>query len=418
MDQDRVAVSRVPRARPAIAVLTVVATVTVHVLLLLLFEFGSGIVVTWDLRYHIYALSGVAVVLSIGVFATRRRSIFLILVAVRLAVLMIIGVRFPGVFAIRFGLLVPLILELAVYERYPGNAILAGVAAATTACVYFLSDGGSGAALVESVLLLALAAIVGACSTTVAHFRERMVSETEQRTRLDQIVQELTASNVRLQQLAFRAGEESKEAERNRITSEIHDAVGYTLTNLIMMMEAATDIVHDDPVRLGRLMQSARDQAKSGLEETRRALRVLRAQEEQPLRGVQAYERLFRTFARASSIKINAQYGNIPISLGEEVDSVVYHFVQEGLTNAVRHGRADQVSIVFWLSDGRLSITMIDNGVGAKEIAPGIGLSGMKERAARLEGSVVARPLPHGFELQMELLLPDTYHGQNARRTG
>lgn len=398
-----------------------------------------------DLAIHFHVLGILSLGGSVAVFVVSRASVFRILMVLRVAVVVVLGVRFPGEVSIRALLAVTAALEFAIYERYPLNLGLGCGVAIVVAVCYGIADvnrlrmlrdaaeslrllAPHGAPIVtidrppalfaESLSVLVITALTALAASLVSRYYEESVAERAQVERLGQITEDLSANNVRMQQLAFRSQEESREKERSRITREIHDAVGYTLTNLIMMMEAATDLVHDDPIRLSRLMKNARDQAKSGLEDTRRALRKLRAQEEVLPHGVTAYERLFRTFEGTSAVSIRAEYGNIPMSFSPAVDAVVYRFVQEGLTNAVRHGRATRILVIFWLDGARLSVTMNDNGVGAASVDPGIGLTAMQERASELDGHVSARNTAGGFEVALELTIPEKDNGKDQSSAG
>ena len=62
--------------------------------------------------------------------------------------------------------------------------------------------------------------------------------------------------------------------------------------------------------------------------------------------------------------------------------------MQEGLTNANRHGHATKASVTFQMEEGRLTIAIVDNGQGCKEAVPGFGLRHMKERLDLLHGSL------------------------------
>jgi signal transduction histidine kinase len=253
----------------------------------------------------------------------------------------------------------------------------------------------------------------------MTHYRELMIGEHAHRLRLDETVAELSNSNVRLQDLVFRTQEESRVSERQRVATEIHDTVGYTLTNLIMMMEAATDLVlHDDPQEFETLMQAAREQATTGLEETRRSLRQLRDYNEPPTRGLPAIAKLVEAYRRTGLVVVQVHYGNVPLSLGDAVDAALYHLVQEGLTNALRHGKATHITILLWISDGRLAVTIRDNGGGTDNIVEGIGFAGMRERVRPFGGTFVARNVMGGFEVKAVIPLVVELNEQNKGAAG
>ncbi len=87
----------------------------------------------------------------------------------------------------------------------------------------------------------------------------------------------------------------------------------------------------------------------------------------------------------------------MPLSFGEAVDVTIYRSIQEGLTNALRHGAARRVDINLDIEerDGRqhVCLRIEDNGRGMADNTPrGYGLSGMSERAKSLGGSLTIEP--------------------------
>jgi len=79
--------------------------------------------------------------------------------------------------------------------------------------------------------------------------------------------------------------------------------------------------------------------------------------------------------------------------------------VQESLTNALRHGNATEISVHFWVMERSVRISISDNGMGSKEIVPGIGLAGMTERIAQIGGSMKAETTTFGFHVLAEIPL-------------
>jgi len=61
--------------------------------------------------------------------------------------------------------------------------------------------------------------------------------------------------------------------------------------------------------------------------------------------------------------------------------------------------------VAFWLLDGTLRLNVTDNGAGAPEIVPGIGLSGMAERIGHIGGTVKAESTPFGFVVRCDMPL-------------
>lgn len=99
--------------------------------------------------------------------------------------------------------------------------------------------------------------------------------------------------------------------------------------------------------------------------------------------------------------------GALPASFGEDVDLTLYRCVQEGLTNAVRHGSPQVVKVALALEEVAagpcVRLAIADDGIGISETAaPGHGLSGMRERVRALSGTLVIEPgSPAGTTLRV-----------------
>lgn len=215
--------------------------------------------------------------------------------------------------------------------------------------------------------------------------------------RLNSSIEKLLAANLDFQNYAAEIGEKSTIQERKRLTREVHDIVGYTLINLRMMMEAAVELAPPSEERLRELLERAREQSMSGLLETRKALRNFRAIDSAVLGTANRIQRLVRSFSQATGIAVDINYGNTPTAFSPELDKAVVRMIQESMTNAFRHGKATEIHIDLWADAGRLSVRIIDNGGGAAEVKPGIGISGMTERIEALGGSFSARSSEYGF---------------------
>lgn len=115
---------------------------------------------------------------------------------------------------------------------------------------------------------------------------------------------------------------------------------------------------------------------------------------------------------RHPETKIKRHIGELPSSYGEDIDLTLYRSVQEGLTNAMRHGNPREVAIDLAANQGtagpyvRLRIT--DDGVGISDSAAlGYGLSGMRERVRALSGTLTIEPSEPGTMLLVTLPVPN-----------
>jgi signal transduction histidine kinase len=260
-----------------------------------------------------------------------------------------------------------------------------------------------GAAPVSAALLTAYFLFLTWLAGLVGHRGHEIRRQGEEIERIDATVRALSEANLDFQDLATRVQRETEEQERKRIAREIHDIVGHTLTNIQMMMEAATDLARSRSEGLEDLLLKSRNQAQRGLLETRRAVRNLREVSKVNAGGMRRIADLARIFENATKVSVKLHSGNTPASLGTQVDDAVYRMIQECLTNALRHGNATEITVSLWVVSDAVRVSVADNGAGSKEILPGIGLAGMRERIVHLGGTLKAENTPFGFMVFAEI---------------
>lgn len=253
------------------------------------------------------------------------------------------------------------------------------------------------------ILLIALT--VFCALELITHVLESMGEERQQNRRLESGIQSLTKVNVGFQKYSQTVEERSKHEERNRITRDIHDTVGYSLTNIAVMLDAAIGLIERDPERVKTMLQRGREQVDSSHTEVRRSLHALRAIAQVEKFGARNLLHIGRQFEEATSVIVDIDLGNAAQTYGPHVDSTLSRLVQEGLANAFRHGRATEVSVRLWESDDRLTLTIRDNGSGSEEIELGIGFLGLQERLSQIHGSLSWQSLATGFVLIAEVVL-------------
>lgn len=298
-------------------------------------------------------------------------------------------------------LLVVFLSQLILYEPYPTNL-------AVGLFVTLVLIGGTSARLLAigepPGLVIRHQLITGVTGVAVVLFgglmskyRDLIVHVTRDRDRLRDSILELTRTNSAYQDYAVVVQEHATEQERQRITRDIHDIVGYTLTNNLMLMESALDLMKESPLALPSIIETARENSQEGLDRVRAAMYRLRQQHNPYPIGLNAIARLGRTFEQATGTTVAFDFGNMPITTTPQIDSAMYHLVQSALVNSFRHGSATEVSVSFWCDQRSIQVLVQDNGSGTPEVVEGIGLKGMRERIQEIGGTLEVRDVGVGF---------------------
>jgi signal transduction histidine kinase len=212
--------------------------------------------------------------------------------------------------------------------------------------------------------------------------------------------------NHRLQEYAKNFGEEAIRKDRLRFTSDLHDSCGYVFTNIIAMSDAAISCAPMDAGRLSETFHLIQSQAREGLKKTRETLHMIRELQAPSSNAVETVYQMKSIFEEVTGITVEIETGNMKRDYGTTVNSIIARIVQEAFTNSIRHGKASRIQIQFWEFPGSLSMTVTDNGTGARQIVKGIGLAGMEERLAAVGGSLsVSSSSGDGFCLKVEIPL-------------
>jgi signal transduction histidine kinase len=343
-------------------------------------------------------------------FFVRTSRNFRILLFPRVVLLALLLALPHGLRGIDLVLTLPLLIEISIAEHFPVNLGLCALAIAAAGSVGWLVLTGLPRAVpapAGSFLQpdwIAASLLFSFAAGLMLHYREQSLRLEQERRRLDAAVGELASANLGYQEFAALLEQRTMLEERKRITRDIHDIIGYTLTNNIMMMEAAVEMVRRDPQRVSALITEARRNAEEGLDGIRNALYLLRAQENPQLAGMDLIAKLVSTFHAATGVTVRLEYGNTRNGIEHDVEGVLFHVIQEALTNSFRHGRSTLVEILFWFrDDGTLVVNIRDNGGGAADIHEGIGLSGMRERLLPVDGTLRLRMSPVGFTVTVEV---------------
>jgi signal transduction histidine kinase len=203
---------------------------------------------------------------------------------------------------------------------------------------------------------------------------------------------------------AARAAEarEAVLAERARIAREIHDILAHSLSAQLVHLEGAKLLLRADKTdeALDRVVR-ARDLAKSGLEEARRAVSALR--EDSPALP-QALRTLAEDFQAATDRACTLHISGAEHRLPPETELALLRTAQEALTNVRRHAPGSPATVRLVYEPGSCDL-LVTNPASAEPGTPGggYGLVGMRERAELLGGTLSAGETTDGFRVHLRI---------------
>ena len=206
-------------------------------------------------------------------------------------------------------------------------------------------------------------------------------------------------------------------AERQRLAREMHDVLAHSLSGLLLHLEGARLLATREAVdpRLTDTIERARHLAEAGLGEARQAIGMLR---DEDLPGPERLRALAGEFARDSGIRCDLAVSGTPHDLGPQTRLTLYRVAQEALTNVRKHARPDHVEVRLSYEPGGTRLSVEDFTTDAVPTDPGgaassdgtvptdgqlddhgYGVSGMRERAELLGGTLTAAPTSNGFRV-------------------
>ena len=281
-------------------------------------------------------------------------------------------------------------------ERARGEALAA--AAVVGVCAAVVPMGASSVAMalvmrIENVAFVVVAALGG--------FGVRMYHAYMEETRRRLAEAERTREELAARRVAD---------ERVRIAREVHDITAHSLSAVSIQLAAAERLVERDPRMAKEAVSTARATAKAALDDIRSMIGVLRhgddAAETMPAAGTNQVDEL-ESYLRGAGLDVTldmAAYDRARVPA--HVDMALFTVAREACTNAVRHARAQRVSLRFAVEYGAATLSVIDDGAGcgvaaqpADMAAPqlpraadgaGHGVAGMAERIHVLGGSFSA----------------------------
>jgi len=196
----------------------------------------------------------------------------------------------------------------------------------------------------------------------------------------------------------------SKNEERQRISRDLHDTLGHTLSLITLKGELAERLVRGDPARAEQEARDIQAASRAALKQVRELV--------SGMNGATLRDELLhaRQILAAAGIALNA--GSMPPegTVPALADNILGMCLREAVTNAVKHSKASELEIRWSAVPDRMELSVRDNGRGMAECAAdgpgtGSGLESMKERLKLIGGSLAVSSAP-GKGTELVLAVP------------
>ena len=174
--------------------------------------------------------------------------------------------------------------------------------------------------------------------------------------------------------------------ERNRVSQELHDTVGHIFTSVITSLDALPYLYRADKEEAEKSIKEISNLARNGLEDVRKTIHQMSPIDNQPL--VESIQNLIADFRKHTATNVEVTIQGEAIEVGERIKHTIIRCIQEGLTNAKKHGDATLIKVNITFEDQKLIVLIEDNGKGCQELKLGFGLHTMKDRISSLAGTI------------------------------
>jgi signal transduction histidine kinase len=200
-------------------------------------------------------------------------------------------------------------------------------------------------------------------------------------------------------------------AELRRIERDLHDGAQARLVAMGMNLGAAESLLTSDPEAARVLLAETRAASAKALHELRDLVRGIHP----PVLSDRGLGDAVRAVALESPLDVNVHV-DLPARPELPLESAAYFAVTEVLTNAAKHSGGQRVDIDLSYVEGKLRITVVDDGVGGADLLKGTGLRGIERRLDTFDGTL-SLDSPVGGPTTVLMELPcDLASGTNARR--
>lgn len=250
--------------------------------------------------------------------------------------------------------------------------------------------------------------------------RDRLSPEEQEL--LEQLALHAAITLGSLRMCVGRARQSAVEAERSRIASDIHDTVSQSLFGLAYGLSACTDMLPDEPEQVALVkqhLQNLQPMVLDALQQVRRVILDILPGDLSQDRFVRTLRKQFQALSLNRPVRfeveVSPRFNRWPLELRQQLLLMAH----ECVVNAARHAQARHVRVTVQDDNQQILLTVMDDGSGfdpmQANLLPGLGLEGLRERAASLHGQMTVESRP-GQGTMVQVRIPHPQRHQAVAR--
>ena len=224
-------------------------------------------------------------------------------------------------------------------------------------------------------------------------FAARILSISKQNEERRRLIEELREREAEVAALSAARG---AEAERARISRELHDTLAQGFASIVTLGHAVQGELESDPADARRHVELITETTRENLAESRRIIAALGPSRLDGASLSEAVQRTVDSWREATGGDVRLEISGQPSATAPAVEVVAIRLVQESLENVRKHAHAPQVSVRLSYADNELEVSVQDGGIGFDPAAvrTGYGLSGMRARVGEIGGDLALTSAP------------------------
>lgn len=175
--------------------------------------------------------------------------------------------------------------------------------------------------------------------------------------------------------------------ERNKISGELHDKIGHTISGTLLQLEAIKLIIDTNKEKGYEMLDNSIENLRSGMDDIRMTLRNIRPVDQEL--GVNRFRMILDEKLKGTKIKGTVSYSGDLEKIPTSIWIIFIQAITELSTNSIKYSQCDLITINLEVLKRVIKLEVKDNGVGQEKIIKGIGLKSIEERISTHDGKLI-----------------------------